>query len=365
MRAEAPVGTVMARAYTVPTDAPEADGTFSWNDTTIVVVTVEGGGATGLGYTYSGAAAAALVTGPLASALDGQDAFDVPRCHRLMVNAVRNLGRSGLAATAISALDAALWDLKAKLLDLPLAGLLGRARADVPIYGSGGFTSYDDGQLTRQLAGWVERDGCRMGEDEGRHPSRRRPAPGARGQGGDRRRRPVRGRQRRLFREGRPAARRTFADEAGVAWFEEPVSSDDLDGLAQVRAAAPPGMDVAAGEYAFNTDDVRRMLDRRAVDVQQVDASRCLGITGFLQAGALCDAHHIDLSGHCAPALHVHAAAAAPRLRHLEWFHDHVRIEHMLFDGAPVPKDGVIRPDMTRPGLGLDFKHQDAERYAA
>lgn len=107
------------------------------------------------------------------------------------------------------------------------------------------------------------------------------------------------------------------------------------------------------------------MLARRAVDVQQVDASRCLGITGFLQAGALCDAHHIDLSGHCAPALHVHPAAAVPRLRHLEWFHDHVRIEQMLFDGAPVPKDGIIRPDMTRPGLGLDFKCQDAEQYAA
>ena len=157
----------------------------------------------------------------------------------------------------------------------------------------------------------------------------------------------------------------TFTAECGVAWFEEPVSSDDLDGLAQVRAGVPARMDVAAGEYAFNTDDARHLLERRAVDVLQCDASRCLGITGFLAVGALCDAHHVDLSGHCAPALHVHAASAVPRLRHLEWFHDHVRIEHMLFDGAPVPKDGVIRPDMTRPGLGLEFKIQDAERYAA
>jgi L-alanine-DL-glutamate epimerase-like enolase superfamily enzyme len=156
-----------------------------------------------------------------------------------------------------------------------------------------------------------------------------------------------------------------FGAEAGVAWFEEPVSSDDLDGLAQVRAAAPACMDIAAGEYAFNADDVRHMLAKRAVDVQQVDASRCLGITGFLQVGALCDAHHIDLSGHCAPALHVHAACAVPRLRHLEWFHNHVRIEQMLFDGAPVAKDGAISPDMGRPGLGLVFKQQDAEQYAA
>ncbi len=365
MRSETPVGTVSARAYKVPTDAPEADGTFSWNDTTIVVVMVEGGGRTGLGYTYSGAAAASLVTGPLSRALGGQDVFDVPRCHRAMVNAVRNLGRSGLAATAISALDTALWDLKAKLLDMPLAGLLGRARDAVPIYGSGGFTSYDDGQLTRQLSSWVERDGCRwvkmkVGTHPADDPRRVQIAKAAIGEAA-------------LFVDANGAYSvksalqhaATFAAEAGVAWFEEPVSSDDLDGLVQVRAAAPPCMDVAAGEYAFNPDDVRHMLARRAVDVQQVDASRCLGITGFLQACALCDAHHIDLSGHCAPALHVHPAAAVPRLRHLEWFHDHVRIEHMLFDGAPIPKDGVIHPDMTRPGLGLEFKHQDAERYAA
>lgn len=360
-----PIGGVTARAYKVPTDTPEADGTFTGTDTTLVVVTVEGGGATGLGYTYSSGSVTGLIIGKLAEAIAGQDALDVPLCHRLLVNAVRNMGRSGLAATAISALDAALWDLKAKLLDVPLAGLLGRARADVPIYGSGGFTSYDDEQLTRQLAGWVERDGCRWVKMKvGTHPTddlrRVRVAKAAIGDA-------------TLFVDANGAYSvkgalqhaAAFAAEAGVAWFEEPVSSDDLDGLAQVRDAAPLCMDVAAGEYAFNADDVRHMLARRAVDVQQVDASRCLGITGFLQAGALCDAYHIDLSGHCAPALHTHPASAVPRLRHLEWFHDHVRIEHMLFDGAPVPKDGVIRPDMTRPGLGLDFKHQDAERYAA
>ncbi len=360
-----PIGAITARAYKVPTDAPEADGTFAWTDTTLVVVTVGGGGATGLGYTYSSGSVTGLITGKLAEAIGSQDAFDVPLCHRLMVNAVRNMGRSGLAATAISAVDAALWDLKAKLLGLPLAALLGRAREAVPIYGSGGFTSYNDAQLTAQLSTWVERDGCRMvkmkvGTYPDDDPRRARVAKGAIGGA-------------ILFVDANGAysvkeALRiadTFADECGVAWFEEPVSSDDLDGLTQVRSRAPACMDVAAGEYAFNTDNARRLLERGAVDVLQCDASRCLGITGFLAVGALCDAHHLDLSGHCAPALHVHVASAVPRLRHLEWFHDHVRIEHMLFDGAPVPKDGVIRPDMTRLGLGLDFKHQDAERYAA
>ena len=362
---DTPIGTVSARAYTVPTEAPEADGTFAWTETTLIVVTAEAGGQTGLGYTYSAASAAALVTGQLAKAIAGQTAFDVPLCHRLMVNAVRNLGRSGVAAAAISALDGALWDLKAKLLDVPLVVLLGRARPNVPVYGSGGFTSYDDGQLASQLARWVERDGCRavkikVGSNPGDDPRRTRVAKSAIGDA-------------TLFVDANGAysvkeavgLAQVFATDFGVAWFEEPVSSDNLAGLKQVRDSAPPGLDIAAGEYTYNLDDARRMLEHRTVDVMQADASRCLGVTGFLRAGTLCDAYHIDLSGHCAPSLHLHVASAVPRLRHLEWFHDHVRIEHMLFDGAPIPKNGAIEPDMSRPGLGLDFKWTDAERYAA
>ena len=106
-----------------------------------------------------------------------------------------------------------------------------------------------------------------------------------------------------------------------------------------MRERAPAGMEIAAGEYGYTLDYFRRMLAADAVDVLQADVTRCGGITGFLQVAALCDAHHVAV-GHCAPALHLHAACAAPRLRHQEWFHDHVRIEHMLFDGAPRAKDG-------------------------
>ncbi len=364
MRPVARIGPLRARAYKYPTDAPEADGSFAWTSTTLVVVEVEAGGARGLGYTYTGEAAVGLISTMLAKAVVGEDAMDPPRAWRRMQGAVRNVGRDGMAATAIAAVDAALWDLKAKLLDLPLAVLLGRYRDDVPIYGSGGFTTYDDEQLQAQLRGWVERDGCRwvkmkIGTHPHDDPRRVRVAKRAIGEA-------------TLFVDANgalPVKRAlqladVFAAEAEVAWFEEPVSSDDLAGMGQVRARAPACMEVAAGEYAYDLDDVRRMLEARAVDVQQVDASRCGGVTGFLQAAAVCEAHHIDLSGHCAPALHLHAACAAPRFRHLEWFHDHVRIEHALFDGAPIPTKGAIRPDLTRPGLGLAFKQQDAERYA-
>ncbi len=363
-RPTAKVGAVRARPYAIPTDAPEADGTFSWTSTTLIVVEAEGGDERGLGYTYTAAPAASLINGKLAEAVADVDALDPPRALRRMQRAVRNMGRGGLAATAMSGVDAALWDLKAKLLGVPLASLLGRCRDSVPIYGSGGFTTYDDERLRSQLRGWIENDGCRwvkmkVGADPDSDPRRVRTAKTAIGDAA-------------LFVDanGALSVKRavaladTFARDAAVAWFEEPVSSDDLPGLAQVCKAAPPCMEVAAGEYVYVLDDALRMLAARAVDVQQADASRCGGITGFLQVAALCEAHHIDLSGHCAPALHLHAACAAPRLRHLEWFHDHVRIEAMLFDGAPKPDRGEIRPDLTRPGLGLEFKRQDAERYA-
>ncbi|WP_342112206.1 enolase C-terminal domain-like protein [Methylobacterium sp. SI9] len=363
MRDDPGIGTVRARAYTVPTDAPEADGTFAWDKTTIVVVHIRAGGETGLGYSYTDASVARLIVGTLASHLTGLPALDIPRANAVLWGAVRNLGRSGLAATAISALDTALWDLKARLLDISLASLFGQAREHAEIYGSGGFTSYDDRQLRGQLAGWVEQDGCRavkikVGSAPERDPARIAVAKAAIGDA-------------RLFIDANGAFTPKRAIEAaqvaerfGVTWFEEPVSSDDPVGMAFVRASAPAGMEVAAGEYAYTLDDLRGLLDEGAVDVAQADVTRCGGYSGFLNLAALCEAAHLDLSGHCAPALHLPVAVAAPRFRHLEWFHDHVRIERMLFDGAPVPCDGVITPDLTRPGHGLTLKIRDADAYA-
>lgn len=362
--AQVPIEGVQASAYTIPTDSPEADGTLSWDSTTLVVVHVEGGGRRGLGYTYADPCVVPLLHGKLQQSIDGLDAMDPPRAWRAMQRAVRNLGREGLVATAISALDTALWDLKAKILDVPLARLLGSFREEVPVYGSGGFTSYTEARLVDQLTGWVERHGCRwvkmkVGSVPEADPERVAAAKAAIG-------------DHTLFVDANGAygvkealfLAQRFAHAGQVGWFEEPVSSDDLSGLRKVREVAPVCMEIAAGEYGYTTDYFRRMLEAQAVDVQQADITRCGGYTGFLQVAALCEAQHIDLSGHCAPSMHLHAACAAPRFRHLEWFHDHVRIEQMLFDGAPEAREGVIRPDWSRPGLGLEFKQQDAKRYA-
>lgn len=357
------VSALRASAYRVPTDAPEADGTFAWDATTLVLVELDAGGLRGVGYTYSDASSVALIEHMLAPCVLQHDAFDIPATWGRMQHQVRNLGRGGLAATAVSAIDCALWDLKAKLLGVPLVRLLGAARDRVPLYGSGGFTSYADARLQEQLARWVERDGCRwvkmkIGSDPERDPER---VKAARVSIGDAAGLFVDANGALSAREAVAYAHR-FAEQR-VQWFEEPVSSDDANGLAFVREHAPPGMDVAAGEYGYTLDDFRYLLARPSVDVLQADASRCGGVTGFLQAAALCDAQHLPLSAHCAPALHLHVACAVPRLRHQEWFHDHVRIEQMLFDGAPHAHDGAIAPDLSRPGCGLEFKHRDAADY--
>jgi L-alanine-DL-glutamate epimerase-like enolase superfamily enzyme len=363
MRVQAQIERVYARAFKIPTDKPEADGTISWDATTLVLVEVSGGGMSGIGYTYSGASIVALIEGELAKVVEGHDALDPQGAWLSMQQHVRNLGREGLAATAISAIDAALYDLKARLLDLPLTKLLGAYRASVPIYGSGGFTTYSDNELERQLGGWVCEDGCafvkmKIGSHPEDDPRRVEVAKRAIGDA-------------QLFVDANGAyavqqalsLANAFAEQ-DVGWFEEPVSSDDLVGLAAIRNRIPAGIEIAAGEYAYTVGYVRKMQEAHAVDVQQADMTRCGGVTAFLQIAALCEAFHVDLSGHCAPALHLHVACSAPRLRHLEWFHDHVRIERMLFDGSPVPKNGMIEPDLSHPGNGLTFKEQDAARYA-
>jgi L-alanine-DL-glutamate epimerase-like enolase superfamily enzyme len=148
---------------------------------------------------------------------------------------------------------------------------------------------------------------------------------------------------------------------SGVTYFEEPVSSDQLDQLRFIREHVP--MNVAAGEYAYDPWYVRKMLDAKAVDVQQADVTRCLGITGWLEAADIAHGFAVPFSAHCAPAIHAIIGCAAPAIAHIEYFHDHVRIERMFFDGVLEPEEGFLRPDPSRLGLGLELKRRDAEHF--
>lgn len=363
-RADTVLGKPVATAYQIPTDAPEGDGTFDWEATTLVLVEITAGGVTGLGYTYADAAAAGVIGSALSKALAGHDAFDIPGAHVAMVRQVRNLGRAGVCASAIAAVDSALWDLKARLLDVSLLDLLGAARESVPVYGSGGFTSYSDQQLRDQLGGWAAQGFTMVKMKLGRAPTAAAELARVRVA------REAIGPDVALFVDANGAYDRKTAlgmaerfAEFDVKWFEEPVSSDDLEGLRLLRVRGPAGMAIAAGEYGFDTWYFRRMLAAGAVDVLQADATRCLGISGFLATGALAEAFHASLSFHCAPTLHAAAACALPAVIHGEYFHDHARIERMFFDGAPTPVSGTLVPDRQRPGSGLEFRRPDAERF--
>jgi len=155
-RVEVPIERVNVSAFTIPTETPETDGTYEWESTTIVIVELSGGGTEGLGYTYADTAAARLIQDKLKQVVVGRDAMSVRSAWLAMLHSIRNLGRAGVCAMAISAVDTALWDLKARLLDLSLVTLLGQVREALPIYGSGGFTNYSNEQLQNQLGGWAE-----------------------------------------------------------------------------------------------------------------------------------------------------------------------------------------------------------------
>ncbi|WP_232376775.1 enolase C-terminal domain-like protein [Amycolatopsis aidingensis] len=361
-----PVEAVEVHAFELPTDGPggvEQDGTLEWDSTTMVLVQAHAAGVTGTGYTYGDVATATLVASKLAPLALGADALTPPALWHRMFAAIRNAGRPGVGAMAVSAVDLAVWDLKARLLGLPLYRALPAFHDQVPVYGSGGFTNYPLDRLAGQLADWVEAGigsvKLKISREPSRDAERLTAARAAIGPG------PA------LLADANGALTRKqalhwahrLAGEWNVCWFEEPVSSDDPGGLRLVREHGPGGLEVAAGEYGFVPHDFAGLLG--SVDCLQADVTRCGGVTGLLQVAGLCTVHQVDLSAHCAPSASAHAFCAVRPLRHLEYFHDHVRFEGIAFDGTPTPVGGALRPDPDRPGLGLEVRWPDLEPYRA
>ena len=351
--AGARVEGVETQVFTVPLEQPESDGTFTWDSTTAIVVTASAGSHQGLGYAYGDRAVATLIDSKLADLVEGVEAMRPPAAHAAMQYKLRNAGRPGVGAMAISAVDIALWDLKARLLELPLADLLPRFHERVPIYGSGGFTSMDPDRLTAELRGWIEQDIPRVKIKVGRSPE----------QDADRLQltRETIGDEVELFVDANgaftPKQALKWADlyaSYGVSYLEEPVSSEDREGLRMLRDRGPAGMAIAAGEYEWGVPQIDGLAD--CVDIVQADVTRCGGITNMLRADAICRARNKRFSAHCAPALSAHVCCAMETVCHIEYFHDHVRTEGELFDGTLDPEDGYLRPDPKAAGHGLSLK---------
>jgi L-alanine-DL-glutamate epimerase-like enolase superfamily enzyme len=360
------VESLTTRSYTIPTDQPEADGTLEWHSTTMVTAEVSAGGSTGIGWTYASRASKLIIEDILSEVVVGADLSDVAATHERMVRACRNLGRPGVVSCAISAVDIALWDCKARYLNVSLVDLFGRCRDEVAIYGSGGFTTYDDATAAAQLEQWVgdweiPRVKIKIGESRGSRPERDLArAVFARSVIGD---------EVALYVDAnggytrKQAVRmgRKLAEVADITWFEEPVSSDDLAGLREIRNHL--AVDIAAGEYGFDETYFARMVAAEAIDCLQIDVTRCGGYTTWLRAAALAGSQGLEVSAHCAPNLHAHVGASVPHVRHIEYFHDHHRIESMLFDGGLDPRGGSLRPRSDVPGHGLVLNESNAAPY--
>jgi L-alanine-DL-glutamate epimerase-like enolase superfamily enzyme len=360
---EAPIRTGRVAALRIPTDQPnESDGTAVWDSTGVVIVELTAGEVTGLGFSYANTAAAHLAKELIEKVVLKGDPFDIPALHSALDMQTRNWGRPGLVSSAISAIDTCLWDLKARLLDRPLLTILGGMRDEIPAYGSGGFTSYTEKQLIDQLTGWAS-DGLRSVKMKiGREPDQDVPRVTAV-------QKALNGRAE-LFVDANGAYTRKqalrkaqqFAD-LNVTWFEEPVTSDDRVGLHLLVEHAPPVMNIAAGEYIYVLDDARLLLEAQAVDILQADVTRCGGVTNFLKIGNVCETYHFPLSAHTSPSVHATLGCALVPAINVEYFHDHARIEQMIFDGAAKAVNGNLKPDLSRPGLGLELKRAAAEKF--
>jgi L-alanine-DL-glutamate epimerase-like enolase superfamily enzyme len=354
------IETLSVSCFTIPTDALESDGTIEWESTTVVVVEARAGATTGLGYAYAAQAAAHLVADTLTGVVEGRSTEELGAVWLDCGAALRNVGRPGVAWCALSAVDVALWDLHARLLGVPLVSLLPACHDHVPVYGSGGFCSYSLERIATQLGTWVEQGIPRVKMKVGRDPAEDPARLGAA-------REAISDAELYVDANGAFSAKeavrwaRRYEREWDVRWFEEPVSSADVAGLELVRTLTT--LEVAAGEYGYVPADFRKLVG--AVDCLQADVTRCGGITGLLRVNGLAAAHGLDLSAHGAPQLAAHAFCGVDRLRHLEYFHDHVRIESMLFDGVLEPVDGVLSPDRSRIGHGLELRRADALRWAA
>ncbi|HEV2074753.1 MAG TPA: enolase C-terminal domain-like protein [Thermoleophilaceae bacterium] len=355
----AEVESLEVSVYTVPLEDEESDGTLEWSSVTMILVEVTAGGQTGLGYTYGDQAVATLVRSKLADHVEGADALCPEAAWASMQRAIRNAGRPGVGAMAISGVDVALWDLKAKLLGVCLADALPRFHRSVPVYGSGGFTSYSDERLAEQLSTWVDmgipRAKIKTAREPDRDPHRLKVARNAIGD------------ETELLVDANGAFTRKDAllwasrySDFGVTYLEEPVTSEDREGLRMVRDRGPAGLAVAAGEYEW---DLPQLADLSGcVDILQADVTRCGGVTNMLRVDGICKGRNMPFSAHCAPAISAHVCCAIESVEHIEYFHDHVRAEKLLFDGTLDPRGGSLEPDRSRPGLGLELKRQEAAK---
>ena len=312
-------------------------------------------GFTGFSYLNAPSAIRSLITAELKPLLVGQDPFDTERLWTDMFWKVRGYGRKGLAFQAISGIDVALWDIKGKALGQPLYRILGAAHESVPVYGSGGWTHFTTEELVAEQSGYVEmgfpRVKMKVGKDFGMDER-------ADIERVDAVRKAV-GDDVEIFIDAnngyyaKQAIRMSREFEAfGVAWFEEPVLADDIDGLAAVSRAT--NIPVATGEHEYTKYGFKDLIARGGADIVQPDIGRVGGVTEWMKVSHLAHAFNLPVAPHAYSLLHLHCTMATPNLKVVEILGAEMEQWDFLFEEVPRPVNGQWKPFDHKPGIGLE-----------
>jgi L-alanine-DL-glutamate epimerase-like enolase superfamily enzyme len=313
-------------------------------------------GLEGIGVTYhevGGEATRELIARNITPKLIGRDPLETEAIWQEFFHYLRGVGRKGLMYCALSAVDIALWDLKGKIVDLPLYRLLGGNRTKVPVYASGGWTSYTDEELVAEMQGMVARGfktiKCKVGFEGGQNI--RRDAERIR------KVREAVGPDIQLLVDANNSFDAATAiqlanriREFDITFFEEPVFADDIAGLARFKRGTD--IPLATGEHEYTKFGVRDLVANEAADIVQVDGARAGGYTEMLKCAAITQAWNLKFAPHAMENIHLQLVAALPNALFLERLLMFEELTAKVFDNAPVPVDGFMHvPDL--PGLGL------------
>lgn len=337
------------------------NGTFEFEALEHVLLELDVGEATGIGYGFAferrQAEAIRAMVVDLAETLVGSRADTVRAIWKRLWNRIAYVGQAGPPVMALSAIDTALWDVLAQAAGLPLYRLLGAARSSLPVYVTGGWLGaskaglVEEALAVRELG--ISRFKLKVGQEDWRldidrvaHLRERVP-------------------DLELMVDANQgwsvptaiAAGRALA-ELGVTWLEEPVASEDLEGSAQVAAALE--LPVASGESLFTSREFQRLIDAEAADILMPDLMRSGGPTEFLRIGTIAETRQMPVSSHLFPEISAHLMAATPNATVVEVVPEWSR---GIFDTPPPIEGGRIHlPD--RPGLGFGFSERAVAEFS-
>ena len=323
-------------------------------------------GLEGLSPSGGGRAGQTLIEGTFKELLVGQDPLNIEKIWDDLFWCVRGVGRKGLAFCALSAVDVALWDLKAKHFNVPLYQLLGPYTDSVPVYGSGGWTNFNTEELVAEQTGYVERGfkavKMKVGKDFGmseREDIQRLAAV-----------REAVGDDIEIYidaNNGYYAKQAIYMgkafEEYRVGWFEEPVLADDIDGLAAIAKAID--IPVATGEHEYTKFGFKELIARGGADIVQPDVGRVGGITEWMKVAHLAHAFNLPVAPHAYQLIHLHLACATPNLKVVEYLGIAEESDKTVYKEWSPPKDGMWSPDPNKLGLGLELDPEAVEKYAA